>query len=174
MRKKRGKLLTLLFSLMPGAGHMYMGFMKSGLSLMCAFLILVFFSTWLSLGPLLYILPIIWFYAFFDCINKRFTTDEEFYLLEDEYLFSMDKFIKLDSEVLKKHRLISGFLLLFLGVYLIFENVMNIIAPYISNEVVGILYNFIRISPQVLVAIVIIAVGIKLILGRKKESETDG
>ena len=173
MRKKRSKFLTLLFSLMPGAGHVYMGFMKTGLSFMCAFLLLIFFSTWLSLGPLLYILPIIWFYAFFDCINKRFSTDEEFYDLEDGYLFSIDKLLKIDNEIFKKHRFLTGLILLFLGIYLVFENIMGMISGYIPDELYNIISNFIRISPQILVGIFIIAVGLKLIAGKKRESEID-
>lgn len=173
MRKKRGKFLTLLFSMMPGAGHMYMGFMKTGLSLMCPFLLLVFFSTWLSMGSILYVSMLIWFYAFFDCINKRFVSDEEFYNLQDEYLFSMDKLLKLDGELFKRHRFFSGGILLFLGIYLVFENVITMISSYIPQEVYNIINNFIRVSPQILVGIFIIAAGLKLISGKKKESEAD-
>lgn len=36
-RKKRG-FWTFCFSLIPGAGEMYLGFMKRGLSMMCLFL----------------------------------------------------------------------------------------------------------------------------------------
>ena len=173
MIKKRGKFSTLFLALMPGAGHMYMGFMKTGLSLMATFLFLVFFSTWLSLGPLLFILPLIWFYSFFDCINKRFVADEEFLLLEDNYLFSMEKFFRLDSELFQKRRLFTGVILLFIGIYLVLNNIMNSIAQYIPQEVYHAIYNFMRIAPQIIVGIAIIVIGIKLIMGKKRESETN-
>ncbi len=173
MRKKRGKFLTMCFSLMPGAGHMYMGFMKTGLSLMTAFLILVFLSSWLSLGPLLFILPLIWFYAFFDCLNKRFSSDEEFTAMEDNYLFSMDRLLRLDGELFNKHRLLSGIVLLLLGVYLLMDNLLRSVSEYIPSEVYNAVYNFIRLSPQIIVGIAIIALGIRLIMGKKRESESN-
>ena len=40
MTKKKGKLLTFCWSLIPGAGEMYLGFFKQGISLMAAFAVL--------------------------------------------------------------------------------------------------------------------------------------
>ena len=34
MKKQKGKFLLFVFSLCPGAGHMYMGLMKMGVSVM--------------------------------------------------------------------------------------------------------------------------------------------
>ena len=42
-----------LFSLIPGAGQMYMGFMKQGLSLMTIFATLCAVGIWLDIKPLL-------------------------------------------------------------------------------------------------------------------------
>jgi len=173
MRKKRGKFSTVFLALMPGAGHMYMGFMKTGLSLMSAFLFLVFFSSWLSLGPLLFILPLIWFYSFFDCLNKRFVADEEFLLLEDNYLFSIDKLLKLDSEIFQKRKLFAGIILLLLGAYLVFDNIMQGISRYIPREVYLVVHNFMRLTPQIIVGVAIIVIGIKLIIGKRRERETN-
>lgn len=50
--------------MLPGAGHMYMGFMNMGVSFMSVFFFVIFLSTWLDIGPLLFILPLIWFYSF--------------------------------------------------------------------------------------------------------------
>lgn len=38
MIKKKNAILTFIFSMLPGAGEMYMGFMKQGVSLMSMFL----------------------------------------------------------------------------------------------------------------------------------------
>ena len=43
MRHKKNRFWTFLFSLFPGAGEMYMGFMKQGVSLMTLFLLQSFF-----------------------------------------------------------------------------------------------------------------------------------
>lgn len=171
MTKKKSKFLTFMFSFLPGAGHMYMGFMKMGISLMSLFFFLIFFSSWLDIGPLLFILPILWFYSFFDCINKSCSTDEEFLLLEDTYLFSLDRMVKIDKDIFKKRRLFAGILILLLGVYLVWNNTMNFLSRYISNESYEAINNVTRHAPQLIIGIAIIFVGAKLILGKKKESE---
>ena len=172
MKKKRSKFLTFVFSLLPGAGHMYLGFMKMGLSLMAAFFFLIFLSTWLNIGPLLFALPLIWFYSFFDCMNKRYSTDEEFLLLEDNYLFSLDELVKIDRGLFKKHRLFTGILLLLLGGYLIWNNMLSGLSSYLPSSVYNAIYDVTRVAPQIIVGIAIITVGTKLITGKKKECDT--
>lgn len=70
----RSPVLVFLFSLLPGAGHMYMGFMRRGLQLM----VLFFGTIWLgSLSmPLgfsdlfgMLAAPVVWFYSFFDSLS---------------------------------------------------------------------------------------------------------
>jgi TM2 domain-containing membrane protein YozV len=41
MIKKKNSFLTFIFSLIPGAGQMYLGFMKRGLSLMSCFFFII-------------------------------------------------------------------------------------------------------------------------------------
>jgi hypothetical protein len=173
MKKEKSKFLTFIFSLLPGAGHMYMGFMKMGLSLMAAFFFVIFLSSWLDIGPLLFTLPLLWFYSFFDCMNKRYSTDEEFLLLEDNYLFSLNEIVKMDRGIFKKHRLFSGVLLLLLGVYLIWNNMIHSLSRYISDEVYNAINSITRVAPQILIGFAIIAVGANLILGKKKECDTN-
>jgi len=170
MKKEKSKLLTFGFSLLPGAGHMYMGFMKMGLSLMAAFFFLIFLSSWLSIGPLLFVLPLIWFYSFFDCMNKRYSTEEEFLLLEDNYLFSLDELAKIDKGIFRKHSLVSGVLLVILGIYLIWINTMHSLSGFMSPNLYNVIYDVTRLAPQIIIGIAIIVVGAKLIIGKKKES----
>ncbi|MCB2291125.1 hypothetical protein LGK97_15445 [Clostridium sp. CS001] len=173
MRTKKSKFLTFCFSMLPGAGHMYIGFMKMGLSLMAAFFFVIFLSSWLNIGPLVFILPLIWFYSFFDCMNKQYSTDEEFLLLEDNYLFSLDEIVKIDKGIFKKHRLFTGILLLLLGVYLIWNNILNSLSRYLPNEVYNAIYAITKVAPQIILGVAIIAVGAKLISGKKKEFDTN-
>ncbi|MGH4122076.1 MAG: hypothetical protein ACREV6_03975 [Clostridium sp.] len=171
MKKERSKFLTFCFSLLPGAGHMYLGFMKMGLSLMAAFFFLIFLSSSLSIGTLLFFLPLIWFYSFFDCMNKRYSTEEEFLLLEDNYLFSLDEFAKIDKGILKKHSLWSGILLLLFGAYLIWNNIINSLASYMPDGVYRVINNITRVAPQIIIGVAIIVVGAKLIIGKKRECD---
>ncbi|MBU3216286.1 hypothetical protein LL033_23270 [Clostridium estertheticum] len=171
MKKEKNKFLTFGFSLLPGAGHMYMGFMKMGLSLMTMFFFIIFLSSFLSIGPILFVAPLIWFYSFFDCLNKRYATDEEFLLLEDNYLFSLDELVKVDKDILKKHALFSGILLVLLGGYLIFNNIINSLAGYIPGDVYNVISDVTRMAPQIIIGVVIVVIGAKLIIGKKKECD---
>ena len=173
MIKKKSRFLTFIFSMLPGAGHMYMGFMKMGISFMSVFFFIIFLSTWLDIGPLLFILPIIWFYSFFDCTNRLSLDNEEFLLLEDKYLFSIDKLSKLDKSIFEKRSLAAGVLLLILGVYLIADNMMNILSQYIPQQVYSIIDNFMIQTPKIVVGVAIIGIGIRLIIGKKRECKID-
>ncbi len=86
MISKKNNFFTFIFSLIPGAGQMYMGFMKRGLSLMSVFFLIIFSTIWQNIGPLFFIALIAWFYSFFDTHNLRSTPNDEFYTLEDSYI----------------------------------------------------------------------------------------
>ena len=89
MIKKKNKGWTFIFSLIPGAGEMYMGFMKRGLSIMALFWGMIAVATCLNIGPLTIVLPVIWCYSFFEVHNMNGMTDEEFYALVDDYVFHL-------------------------------------------------------------------------------------
>jgi hypothetical protein len=171
MKREKSKFLTFCFSLLPGAGHMYMGFMKLGLSLMAAFFFLIFFSSWLNIWPLLFVAPLIWFYSFFDCMNKRYSTDEEFSHLEDNYLFSLDEIVKIDRGIFKKHRKYTGIALVILGGYLIWNNIISSLYRFMPGRVFAAISSITRVAPQVIIGIAIIVVGLKLVSGKKKECD---
>ncbi|MCH3964421.1 MAG: hypothetical protein LKE46_09085 [Clostridium sp.] len=173
MKMKKGNFLTVVFSFLPGAGHMYMGFMKMGLSFMSLFFFIIFLSSWLHIGPLLFVLPLIWFYSFFDCINKQYMPEEKFNMLQDEYMFSMDKILKFDGNLFKKRRLFFGVLLILLGIYLVWDNLKYALAPYMDSRVYDFICGLGTIVPQVVVGAVITVIGIKLIIGRKKEDNLE-
>ena len=61
-------ILTFLFAFCPGAGQMYQGYMKRGLSLITMFCVAFGASTLLEV---LYVaMPIVWMYSFFDVIHQ--------------------------------------------------------------------------------------------------------
>ncbi|WFA08743.1 hypothetical protein [Tissierella sp. Yu-01] len=80
--KLNKKTITLSLSIIPGAGHMYLGYQKKGLLIMGTFLFSVFFMGWLGISMLLFLLPLIWSYSFFDAMhivdgNKEEAIDDE-------------------------------------------------------------------------------------------------
>lgn len=70
------KTLTLALSIIPGAGHMFLGYQSKGLLLMGGFFFSVFFMGWLGISLLLFLLPLIWFYSFFDAMHLVDGSDE--------------------------------------------------------------------------------------------------
>ena len=88
--KKKSRFLTFCFSLLPGAGEMYMGFMRMGLSLMLLFILSFMIPAALRLDELSVLALVVWFYGFFHANHLVSLTDEEFAKVEDEYLFGMD------------------------------------------------------------------------------------
>ena len=62
MQRKSG-FLTFCFACLPGAGEMYLGYMKRGLSVMIAFWGLIFVASLLNMGILGILAPIIWAYS---------------------------------------------------------------------------------------------------------------
>ena len=69
-QQKKNSFFTLVFSFMPGAAEMYMGFMKNGLSLMGIFALGFIIPVVLRVNDV-FILPVIvvWFYGFFHARN---------------------------------------------------------------------------------------------------------
>ncbi len=171
MTKKKNGFLTFIFSLLPGAGEMYMGFFKQGISIMSAFFMLIFVSSWLNLGPLMFTLPVLWFYSFFHVHNLASLRDEEFYSIEDKYLFNYD-----DSKIQEllgrnKGRKILAIVLILFGVSAIFDIVMQVLESILNimNIDMGWYYSISYNMPQFVFGLAIILLGIHLIRGKKKE-----
>ncbi len=172
MTHKRNKFLTFCFSCMPGAGQMFLGFFKQGVSLMTVFLGIFIVSHWLYLSVLSLGAIIVWFYAFFDAMNKNSMPDEEFAMLEDAYIWgdNLDCLSKLPKG---KGRKILAIVLICFGIYMLCNSVVSALAGmgiYISYEINQFLLHYI---PQFIVAFVIIAVGLRMIAGKKQEIEFD-
>ncbi|MBE3518939.1 MAG: hypothetical protein IMW97_01390 [Firmicutes bacterium] len=66
---QKSTLWALLFSVVPGAGHMYLGWQERGLAFMASFFGALFLMDWLHLSFFLFMLPVIWFYSFFDALQ---------------------------------------------------------------------------------------------------------
>lgn len=62
-------LLTLLFAFIPGAGQMYQGYMKRGLSLMLMCCVIGVLA--MLFAPIALFLMLVFMYSFFDTLNLR-------------------------------------------------------------------------------------------------------
>ena len=167
MRKSR--FLTFLFGMIPGAGQMYLGYMKRGVSLMGAFAVVLTIAAFLNIPVLTFLLPVIWFYSFFDAMNLRNVPYEERMAREDHFLFDMDGLLNKDWKVvLKRRHLLVGIICIFFGAWILFQ---NIVGPYLYqlSEIMPWLYHLINSLPTILVATAIILLGIYLVTGGKKK-----
>ena len=169
MIRKKSSFLTFAFSLIPGAGQMYMGFMKRGVSLMSSFFLFIFLGAWLQLGLVLLVLPIIWFYSFFDTHNLHSTPDDEFYTLEDDYILypeiGKDKIKALQS----KYRYIFATVLIIIGFSILWNNVYDLLDRLLPNYIRNLFYSFGHFFPQLFIGFAIILLGVYLIRGKKEE-----
>lgn len=169
MIKKKNSFLTFCFAFLPGAGQMYMGFMNRGISLMSAFFILIFLSSWLNLGPLMFAMPVIWFYAFFDTFNLRGMPDDEFYAMEDKFIL-FPGVTKEGSKILQsKYRMVLAVALVMIGFVILWNNLYSLFRSILPQPIREIVYRFGHYFPQLLIGFAIILLGIYLIRGKKKE-----
>ena len=170
MKKKKNSFFAFCFSLIPGACHMYLGFMKQGLSIMFLLVTNILIAAILGLGVLTVFIPILWFYAFFDAHNKRSLSDEEFEKLEDRFLFygvNEDEVMALFKGKLRP--IIAG-VLIFLGFYILYQNIMRFLMNIFPFDFFSNFYhNVLSNMPQVVIAGVIIYIGFRLIAGKRKE-----
>ena len=173
MTKKRNGFLRFCCSLLPGAGEMYMGFMKMGLSLMSMFFGIIVAASIFELGPLAVLAVIAWFYSFFHVHNLAGLSDEEFYAVEDEYLFHLSGEGEKDKSFVKRYRTIIAVVLILLGIMLIWNSFYWMIANLIPDETVWVLQEISYRLPRLLAGIAIIAAGIYLVHGKKKSLEEE-
>ena len=156
---KKSKALATFLSIFPGAGHLYLGLQRRGIQLMAAFLFSIYILDALHLGIFLFLVPIIWFYSFFDGMQKASRIgDEE---LEDtpviSYLVNNQKWV--------------GIGLIVLGVYYLFTSIfLPVFGPKFEALLdIDFQYWFDRYFQIALVCLLLIGGGIKLLLGSKKE-----
>ncbi len=149
MKKSNKKAIAMALSIIPGAGHMYLGYQKKGLLIMGVFFFTIFFMGWLNISLFLFVLPLIWSYSFFDTLHTVNDTG----INHEKINFS---FIKIKSEWV-------GIGLIIIGILIVIERVLY---PLIPHEI----RNYIQTS---IVAFIFIIGGIKLLAKNKKDENQE-
>ena len=170
MKQKKNNVFRFIFSLLPGAGEMYMGFMKMGVSLMTLFFALIAISSFLRLDVMIFICVVVWFYSFFNVHNIAGMPEEEFCMLEDKYLIHFDQLFP-ENFSLKLKNKTMGIFLIIIGIYMILRETWIMTSHLLPEEIIIILDSFFYNSPRFLVGIGIIILGLYIIRGKKKELE---
>lgn len=159
--KKKNILLTWIAACCLGAGQMYLGYMKRGLSMMLIAVVDCFMVGFFNNGVFLLFLPVIWAYAFFDTFNLRNQDEPK----PDAMLFDLSWFMGQNWKRLleSKHGLL-GWVLIGVGAYALYN---NFVAPTLweiarSFGVVW-LSNFLYGMPTLVVAALLVGAGIYLL-----------
>lgn len=169
MTRKKNKFFTFCFSLIPGAGEMYMGFMKMGLSLMGAFILICAVATIFEMGPIMFLAIIAWFYSFFHVHNLAGMPDEEFYALEDDYLFHLCEDKTVAQTLTQKYRKLLAVVLIILGVVLLWNSMIGLMWSILPDSIMWIVHDIGYRLPKIILGVATIVAGIYLISGKKKE-----
>lgn len=178
MKKKKNRFWLFVFSLCPGAGHMYIGFMKTGLSFLLGFLLSIAIVGITNIGVLAVFPITIYVYAFFHANNLGGLDDEEFAAAEDEYLFGFADMEQYRLKLNGKNRNIAAAVLIIVGLCMLWNVAIGICINYIDwdNSMVRTIYYTLTDNvPRVVIALVVIWVGVRLLRGKREELlETDG
>ena len=120
---KKNGILTLLFALIPGAGEMYQGYMKRGLSIITMFCLSVALGAWMGIEIFYIGAPILYMYSFFDTFNLRAQIGLDA-APADDYLVHFDmRDRRLEQLMAERHKLL-GWLLIACGGMMAYQNII--------------------------------------------------
>jgi hypothetical protein len=166
---KKNKFFTFCFSFIPGAGEMYMGFMKMGLSIMGLFLALCVLSGFLSV--VFFVAVLVWFFSFFHVHHLSSRSDEEFAQVEDGYIFFIEELLEREKISAGKYRKWVAYLLIGLGVMMLWNTgtfLIGEVIDFFPEPVRRALFYIIGTVPPLVIALLVIICGIKMIRGKKR------
>lgn len=167
---KKNGILTLLFACIPGAGQMYQGYMKRGLSLITLFFLCIMAG--MLLEPLVLTALIVWMYSFFDTFNLRAQFIAGTAPADDYLVHFNTKDARLTLFFRDSHKLV-GWGLIALGGLVAYENViMRVFGDVMwrwgqNNPVFRAFYLMLDELPEVVVCVALIVCGVWLVRGPK-------
>jgi hypothetical protein len=174
-QKKKNRFFTFIFSFLPGAAEMYMGFMKNGFSLMIFFLMP--FALVVIYGGLDFLMPIcavMWFYGFFHARNYAGLDDQSFAALEDRYIWEEFSDLDFSKVSVKTARKWIAIALIVIGAALIWDYFSSILYRLIPEGYWDDIYPALSNIPQVVISVLMVIIGIRMIIGKKKELDSTG
>lgn len=119
---------------------------------------------------------ILWFYSLFNVHNKVSLPDEEFYTLEDNYLFHLDQILP-EGRLNGRQTKVFGWLLVLFGIATVWKssirNLLAMLETCISSDFADLVGNYLYGIPRFVVAVVLIVCGVRMILKKKIELYTE-
>lgn len=158
LEKQNKKTIAMVLSIIPGAGHMFLGLQRQGLQLMTIFFFSFFITDWLSLSIFLPIIPIIWFFGFFDAMNKAAGNDSG-----DDGDVMFVKYFRTGKPLIKNTSKYLAYALIAIGCLLLAD---KIILPELQRYIS---FNFREYFKVILLSLLFIAGGVKLLIGTESK-----
>ena len=169
---KKNGILTLLFACIPGAGQMYQGYMKRGLSLITMFCLFIIVGSATGLDALVVGCIVVYMYSFFDTFNLRAQIIAE-NAPADDYLVHINwKDKRMQDFMMDSHKLL-GWGLIALGGLVAYENIiMRVFGDVMwrwgqNNPVFRAIYLMLDELPQIVTGVALIVCGLWLVRGPK-------
>ncbi len=173
MTKQKKGFLLFVASLIPGAGELYMGFRKMGLSIMALFWGCIAMASFFSLDAIIFLLPIIWFYSFFNTHNLKSLSEEDFHSIEDKLILPVDGFVKNKEQFIKRYRNAVAILLIFIGAASLCSIGSNWLYQILDPEQYYFILNIVRQVPAIVLSVFLIVFDVHLIRGKYEELENE-
>ncbi len=165
MRKSR--FFAFLCAFCPGAAQMYLGYMRRGISLMAMFWGGMGLIAFFRLDFLSFLLPVVWFYSFFDGLNLRsMPYDPQVAASRDDYLFHISDFPRRRKDFSDRKYRIAGIGCIALGGYMLYRTTIHDLLWDIISRF-PFFGSFFRAVPSIFLALAIILLGIWLIRQEK-------
>ena len=169
---KKNNILTFLFAFVPGAGQMYQGYMKRGLSLITMFCLFVMVGAVTGLDPLIVGCLIVWMYSFFDTFNLRAQIMAGT-APEDDYLVHINTKDERLAQFFKDSHKLLGWALIVFGAMVAYENIiMRVLGDVMwrwgqNDPFFRAVYLMLDELPQIVVCVALIVCGVWLVRGPK-------
>ena len=116
-------ILTFLFAFCPGAGQMYQGYMKRGLSLITMFCLFIILGSTTGLDALVVGCIVVYMYSFFDTLNLRAQLAAE-KAPEDDYLVHFNWHDARMTQFMGESHKLVGWGLIALGAIVFYNNII--------------------------------------------------
>ena len=155
---KKNGILTLLFACIPGAGQMYQGYMKRGLSLITMFCLFIILGRTTGLDALVVGCIVVYMYSFFDTLNLRAQLAAE-KAPEDDYLVHFNWHDARMTQFMGESHKLVGWGLIALGAIVFYNNIiMRVLGDVMwrwgqDNPVFRAIYLMLDALPQIVVCV---------------------
>ena len=163
-------ILTFIFAFCPGAGQMYQGYMKRGLSLITMFCLFIMAGMMTGLDALVFGCIIVYMYSFFDTFNLRAQLAAE-KAPQDDYLVHFNWHDDRMTQFMGESHKLVGWGLIALGALVFYQNIiMRVLGDVMwrwgqNNPFFRAIYLMLDSLPQIVVCVALVICGVWLVRG---------